>query len=250
MDLQKEDATVIRNVQELRDSNLFLGKEAYTLKLRIEKLLQNVQDGTASIEEQRDEGEKILRDSQTIKKGVIRFTAWRIQKGKEIVGIRMLNENILWDKGPYWYEDSPFWLSGIRGIIPIKEMKLSLDEEFIGELKQHIAKMNSLQGRIFEQGLWYFISLMVISIAYGFWKSNQIFIGGGIAAGCIIGCVVYLLNKYSGITISMERKAQFKSWIMPSGEINADDFLSMLQDKIDLWGPALETALKEVEIKI
>ena len=250
MDLQTEEATVIRAIQELRDSNLFLGREAYTLKLRIDEFLQEVQAVTVLTERQKDEAEGLLRDSQAVKKGAIRFTAWRIQKGKEFVGIRMLTENILWDKGPYWYEDSPFWLSGIRGIIPIQEMKLSLDEEFICELKQHVTKMNSLLGRIFEQGLWYFVSLMVISIAYGFWKSNQIFIGGGIAAGCIIGCVVYLLNKYSGITTSMERKAQFKSWITPAGEINADDFLAMLQNKIDLWGPALEIALKEVEIKI
>jgi hypothetical protein len=250
MDIQKDDTVTLYDIMKLKESNLFLGKEAYSIKQRIIDFLKKINNDGILTEAQRREAEKIINDSQKVKKGEIRFTTWRIQKSKDIVGVRMLTENVLWDKGPYWYEDSPFWLSSIRGIIPIQEMKLSLDEEFKTELNQHLSKMNSFWGKIFEQGLWYFISLVVIGIAYGFWKSNEALLGGSIAVGCAVGCVIYLINRFTGLTTSMERKAQFKSWIMPSGEINADEFLSMLQEKIDLWGPAMEEALKEVKVKI
>lgn len=244
------DDLLVNRIKELKTLHLFLGKEAYEIKLKIDAFLQEIQGKDSLNESQRHRAEKILKDSQKVKKGEVRFTAWRIQKAKDIVGIRILTENVFWDKGPYWYDDSPFWLSGIRGIIPVAEMNLCLDEEFKTELKQHVAKMNSPWGKIFERGLWYFIFLVAAGIAFGFWKSNEMLIAGSIALGCVVGIVIYLVNRSTGLTTSMERRNQFKKWITPEGEINADEFLSMLEQKIHLWGPALETALKDAEIRL
>lgn len=250
MDETSADVLLIKNLKELKTLHLFLGKEAYEIKSRTEAFLDEVQDKNSLNESQRHRAEKILKDSQKVKKGEVRFTAWRIQKAKNIVGIRILTENVFWDEGPYWYDDSPFWLSGIRGIIPISEMRLSLDEEFKTELKQHATKMKSPMGRIFEQGLWYFISLVAVGIAFGFWKSNEMISAGSVALGCVVGIVVYLINRSTGLTISMELSNQFKAWITPEGEIDASEFLSMMGQKIELWGPALEAALKDAEVRV